>query len=52
MAAGAIVRSQMDRYYRDYDRAYRRHYSKCRIERREGTDRYGIEHLRRVRICD
>jgi hypothetical protein len=54
LAVGAIVGSQMDRDrdYRDHDHGYRRHYSDCRIERREVTDRYGNEHFRRVRVCD
>lgn len=54
LAVGAVVGSQIDRDrdYRDYDRGYRRHYSDCRIERQEVTDRYGREHLRRVRVCD
>jgi hypothetical protein len=54
LAVGAIVGSQIDRDrdYRDHDRGYRRHYSDCRIERQEVTDRYGREHLRRVRVCD
>ena len=56
LAAGAIIGSQMDRDcdsdYRDHDRGHRRHYSDCRMERREVTDRYGNEHLRRVRVCD
>jgi hypothetical protein len=51
LAVGAVVGSQMDRDrdYRDHDRGYRRD---CRIERQEVTDRYGREHLRRVRVCD
>jgi hypothetical protein len=54
LAVGAVVGSQIDRDrdYRDHDRGYRRHYSDCRIERQEVTDRYGNEHLRRVRVCD
>jgi hypothetical protein len=54
LAVGAVVGSQMDRDrdYRDDDRGYRRHYSACHIERQEVTDRYGREHLQRVRVCD
>ena len=61
LALGAIVGSQIDgnreyhdhdRGYRHHDRHHRRHYSDCRTERREVTDRYGNEHLRRVRVCD
>lgn len=56
LAVGAVVGSQMDRDrdsdYRDHDRDHRRQYSDCRMERREVTDRYGNEHLRRVRVCD
>ena len=54
LAVGAVVGSQIDRDrdYRDHDRGYRRHYSDCHIERQEVTDRYGREHLRRVRVCD
>lgn len=53
LAAGAIVGSQIDHHrgYRDNHRRYRRHYSDCRIERREVTDRYRNEHFRRVRVC-
>jgi hypothetical protein len=47
LAVGAIVGSQIDG-----DRDYRRHYSECRIERREVTDRYGNDRLVRVRVCD
>jgi len=54
LAVGAVVGSQIDydRDYRDHDGGYRRHYSDCRIERQEVTDRYGREHLRRVRVCN
>jgi hypothetical protein len=54
LAAGAVVGSQIDRDrdYRDHDRGYRGHDGDCRIERQEVTDRYGNEHLRRVRVCD
>jgi len=59
LAVGAIVGSQIDgnrevhdRDYRDHYRSHRRHYSDCRTERREVTDRYGSEQLRRVRVCD
>jgi hypothetical protein len=59
LAVGAIVGSQIDgnredhdRDYRDHYRSHRRHYSDCRTERREVTDRYGNEHFRRGRVCN
>ena len=54
LAVGAIVGSQVDHRgdYYDRDRRHRRHYSDCRIERREVVDRYGNEHFRRVRVCN
>jgi hypothetical protein len=56
LAVGAVVGSQIDgdRDYRDNDRDrdYRRHYSECRIEQQEVTDRHGREHMERVRVCD
>ena len=54
-AAGAIVNSQYDRNYYDgpgyYEHSSYRHRG-CHIERRLVVNRYGHEHIRRIRVCD
>jgi hypothetical protein len=57
LAVGAIIGSQAGRnyyggpaYYESAPRVYEE--EDCRIIRRHYVDRYGYEHVRRVRVCD
>ena len=59
LAVGAIIGSQAARpnYYNGpayYEAPPRRVYEEedCRIVHRHYVDRYGYEHVRRVRVCD
>jgi hypothetical protein len=57
LAVGAIIGSQAQRnyyggpaYYEPAPRVYEE--EDCRIIHRHWVDRYGYEHVRRVRVCD
>jgi hypothetical protein len=56
LAVGAIIGSQAQRNYYGgpayYEPAPVYEYSECRIVHRHYVDRYGYEHVRRVRVCD
>jgi hypothetical protein len=56
LAVGAVIGSQANGGYYGgpgyYESGYQPAYGGCHIERQQIVDRYGNDHVRRVRVCD